>query len=143
MRESARRRTSVAVRVREDGAVIVDQALDERKDRQRSGFGFQIEQNDVAQVIRAGLSFVNALYEQYDRGHRFATFFFGAAVAGMSMHIVVGRVRDQRSWSFPTDDRGWYVLDKPRRLDRTDLSNPTETIERTLAFIVKRYGETG
>ena len=129
------------MRLREDGAVIIDQALDERKDRERFGFGFQIEQKDVAETIRSGLSFVDALYERRDRAHRFATFFYGAAVAGMSMHVVVGTVRDQRSWSLPTDDRGWYVLDKPRRLDRTDLSNPTNAVERTLAFIVKRYGE--
>jgi len=138
---SAGRRTSVAIRLREDGAVIVDQVLNEQKDLRRSGFGFQIEEKTVGEAIRSGLSFVDALYEYRDRGHRFATFFYGAAVAGMGMHIVVGRMREQRSWSFPTDDRGWYVLDKPRRLDRIDLSDPTATIERTLAFIVQRYGE--
>jgi hypothetical protein len=139
---TAGRRASVTVRLREDGGVIVDQALDDRtKDSSRSGFGFQIEEKGVAEAIRSGLSFVDALYEQRDPGHRFATFFHGAAIAGMSMRVVVGRVRDQQSWSFPTDDRGWYILDKPRRLDRTDLANPTETVERTLAFILKRYGE--
>jgi hypothetical protein len=138
------RRISVGLRLREDGAVIVDQTLDERTNgRHRSGFDFQIEEKDVTETIRAGLAFVDALYEQRDRGHRFGTFFYGAAVAGMSMRIVVEKTRDQHAWSFPNamDDRGWHLLDKPRRLDRTDLANPTETIARTLAFIVKRYGE--
>jgi hypothetical protein len=141
---SAGRRTSVAVRLREDGGVIVDQTLDERtKDRRRSGSDFQIEEKDIAEAIHSALSFVHALYEQRDRGHRFATYFYGAAVTGMSMRVVVEKVRQQQSWSFPNtmDERGWRLLDKPRRLDRTDLADPTETVERTLAFIVKHYGE--
>jgi hypothetical protein len=39
------------------------------------------------------------------------------------------------------DERGWHLLDKPRRLDRTDLADTTEPVERTLAFSVKHYGE--
>ncbi len=54
--------------------------------------------------------------------------------------MIVREVHDMKSWSFPMDDRGWYILDKPRRLDRTDLANPGDTVVRTLAFIVKRYG---
>jgi len=138
----AGRTISVALRLREDGGVIIDQKLDERlKDRRRSGFELQIEEKEIGDAIRSGLSFVNALYEQRDRGHRYATFFYGAAIAGMSMRIVVRQKRDLREWSFPTDDRGWYFLDKPRRMDRIDLANPDDAVDRTLAFIVKRYGE--
>jgi hypothetical protein len=39
------------------------------------------------------------------------------------------------------DGRGWQILDKPRRIDRTDLANGREITERTLAFMIKRYGE--
>jgi Domain of unknown function (DUF4062) len=138
---SAGRRISVALRLREDGVVVVDQALDERRENRRPlGLDFQIEEHEVGEAVRSALSFVNALYEQRDRGHRYSTFFYGAAVAGMSMRMIVREVHDMQSWSFPTDDRGWYIPDKPRRLDRTDLANPADTVERTLAFIVKRYG---
>jgi len=135
------RRVSVGLRLREDGAVIIDQSLDDHT-RERRGFGFdsQIEQKVIAEAVRSGLSFVNALYEQRDPGHRYATFLYGAAVSGMSMRVVVEEFRVQESWSFPMEDRGWHVLDKPRRLDRTDLSRPAAIVDRTTAFIVKRYG---
>ena len=133
----------VTVRIREDGAVVIDQTL-ERRSANRHSFGseMQIVESDVAEVIRSSVAFVNALYEERDPGHRFATFFFGAAAAGMNVHFVVKQRRDQSSWSLRMDDeRGWQVLDRPRRVDRTDLENGREIVERTLAFMVKRYGE--
>jgi hypothetical protein len=134
---------AVTVRMREDGAVVIDQTIAGRtRDRHQLGLDFQIVESDVAESIRAGVAFVNALYDERDHGHRFATFLFGAAVAGMNMQVIVKERREQRSWSFPNyDDRGWFVLDKPRRLDRTDLAKPVGVIDRTLAFIFKRYGE--
>lgn len=133
----------VTIRLREDGAVVVDQTLSGRmRDRHQFGFDMQILESDVADAIHSAMAFVNCLYDVHDRGHRFATFFFGAAVAGMKIHFVVKERREQRSWSLRMDDeRGWQVLDKPRRVDRTDLANPREVIGRTLAFILKRYGE--
>jgi hypothetical protein len=134
----------VTLRLREDGAVIIDQTLDGRmQDRHQLGFDIQIGESDAAEAIRAGIAFVHALYEERDPGHRFSTFLFGAAIAGMNLKVLVKEHRERSSWSLPNalDDRGWFVLDKPRRLDRTDLANPNAIIERTLAFMVKRYGE--
>jgi Domain of unknown function (DUF4062) len=132
----------VTVRMREDGAVVIDQTIAGRtKNSHQLGLDFQIAESDVVEAIRSGIAFVNALYDERDRGHRFATFLFGAAVAGMNMQVIVKERRQQSSWSFPNyDDRGWSPLDKPRRLDRTDLATPAGTVDRTLAFIVKRYG---
>jgi hypothetical protein len=133
---------AVTIRLREDGAVVIDQTLAGRtRDRHQFGFDFQIPESDVAEAIRTGIAFVNALYDDRDREQRFATFMFGAAVAGMSMQVIVKERQQRSSWSFPNDDRGWFMLDKPRRLDRTDLANPGGVVARTLAFIVKRYGE--
>ena len=133
----------VTIRIREDGGVVIDQTLGSRERRPHSmGFDMQIAENDVAETIRSSVAFVNALYEERDPGHRFSTFFYGAAAAGMSVHFVVKERRDRNSWSPRMDDeRGWQILDKPRRLDRTDLANAREITERTLAFIIKRYGE--
>lgn len=132
----------VTIRMCEDGAIVVDQTIAGRaRDRYQSGFNMQIAEPDVAEAIRSSFAFVNAVYDERDAGHRFATFLFGAAIAGMSVHFVVKEPREQRSWPLRMDDeRGWQILDKPRRLDRTDLSNPQELIQRTLALIVKRYG---
>lgn len=131
------------IRVREDGGIVIDQTLTGRtSDRQQFGFEMQIVEGDIAEAIGSSIAFVNALYEQHDRGQRYATFLFGAALAGMNMHFVVKERREQRSWSLRMDDeRGWHILDRPRRLDRTDLEKPTEVIARVLAFIVKQYGE--
>ena len=133
----------VTIRVREDGAIVIDQTIAGRtRDRHQFGFDMQIAESDVAEAIRSSVAFVNALYEERDPGHRFATFFFGAAIAGMNLHFVVKERRERQSWSLRMDDeRSWQVLDKPRPLDRMDLSDSRRVIERTLAFIVKRYGE--
>lgn len=133
----------VTIRVREDGSVVIDQTLSDRaRDHHQLSAGFQILESDIAQAVRSALAFIDALYEQYDPGHRYSTFLFATAVAGLGMHVVVGERRDQRSWSFPNyGDRGWVVLDKLRRVDRTDLTNSKEIIDRTLAVVVKRYGE--
>lgn len=132
----------VTVRLHENGSVMIEQTLSgRRKDRQGLGIDIQIAESDIAEAIRSGVAFVNALYEKHDPGHRYSTFLYGAVVAGMSMHVVVKQLRHQQSWSLPMDDRGWHVLDKPKKIDRTDLANPAEVISRTLAFIGKRYGE--
>lgn len=132
----------VTLRLGEDGRLSIDQTLAGRtNDRHGFGLDIQIAENDIAEAIRSGIAFANALYDKHDPGHRYSIFLYGAAVAGMSMHVVVRELRHQQSWSLPMDDRGWYVLDKPRRIDRTDLANPSKVIARTLAFISKRYGE--
>lgn len=131
------------IRLREDGAVVIDQTLKHRsRDRHMAGADIQIGESEVVEAIRSSFAFVDALYNSRDPGHRFATFFFAAAVEGMGVHFVMKEIRELRSWSPRMDDeRGWQQLDKTRRVDRTDLSDPRESIERTLAFIVKRYGE--
>lgn len=147
LRQEPRRGTAgevgVTIRIREDGAVVIDQTLGGRE-RHRSSLRFdvQIAESDVAETIRSSVAFVNALYEERDPGHRFSTFFYGAAAAGMNMHFVMKERRERNSWSLRMDDeRGWQVLDKPRRIDRTDLANAHDITERTLTFMVKRYGE--
>lgn len=133
----------VSVRIREDGAVVIDQTLGGRtRDRHAIGFDMQIAEIDVVEAIRSSVAFVNALYEERDPGHRFSTFFYGAAAAGMNIHFVVKERRERTSWSLRMDDeRDWQILDKPRRIDRTDLAKPREIVRRVLAFMVKRYGE--
>ncbi len=133
----------VTIRIREDGAVVIEQTLGGRsRERHSVGFDMQIGENDIVDVIRSSVAFVHALYGSRDPGQRFATFLYGAAAAGMDIHLVVKERRERNSWSMRMDnERGWQVLDKPRRLDRTDLADPREVVERTLAFMVKRYGE--
>lgn len=132
----------VTIRIREDGGVVIDQTLGGRGPGHRMGFDMQIAESDVVDAIRTSVAFVNALYDERDPGHRYATFFYGAAAAGMSVYFLVKERRERNSWSLRTDDeRGWQLLDKPRRIDRTDLANVREITERTLAFMVKRYGE--
>lgn len=132
----------VTVRLREDGGITIDQTISGRhRDGHNFGLDIQIAESDISEAISSSIAFVQALYEQHDPGHRYATFYYGAAVAGMSMHVVVRQLRHQQSWSLPMDDRGWIVLDKPRKIDRTDLANPKEIIQRMLALIGKRYGE--
>lgn len=133
----------VVARLREDGAVVIDQTLGGRTRSTHSmGFDMQIAESDVVDAIRSSVAFVNALYEQRDPGQRFSTFFYGAAAAGMNIHFVVKERREQNSWSLRMDDnQDWQILDKPRRIDRTDLANSRDIVERVLAFMVKRYGE--
>ena len=133
----------ITIRIREDGGVVIDHTLGGRQRRLHSmGFDMQITESDVAETIRSSVAFVNALYEERDPGHRFSTFFYGVASAGMNVHFVVKEFRERHSWSLRMDDeRGWQILDKPRRTDRTDLANAREITERTLAFMIKRYGE--
>ena len=147
LRQEPRRGSSeyagVTLRIHEDGAVVIDQTLTGRtRDRSSFGFDMQIAESDVVEALRSSVAFVNALYEHRDHGQRFATFYYGAAAAGMNTHFVVKERVERRSWSLRMDEeRGWQTLDKVRRIDRTDLANPREVIERTLAFLVKRYGE--
>lgn len=133
----------ITLRIREDGGVVIDQTLGGRQRRPHSmGSDMQIAESDIAETIRSSVAFVNALYEERDPGQRFSTIFYGAASAGMNVHFVVKERRERSSWSLRMDDeRGWQILDKPRRMDRTDLANARGITERTLAFMIKRYGE--
>lgn len=133
---------AVTVRLSDDGGVVIDQTLAGRTNDHHRGYDFQIAESDVADAIRAGIAFVNALYDERDRGHRFATLLYGTAVAGMNMYVIVKDRRERTSFSLPNyDQQGWFLMDKPRRLDRTDLANPHAVIERALAFIVTGFGE--
>lgn len=135
----------IVVRLGETGTVTIDQSIDRRhKNRNQPGMGFdiQIAEADIAEAVGSSISFVNVLYDQYDPGHRFATFFYGVALSGMGIHVVVKEIRHQEGWTLGMDDHhGWHALDRPRRIDRTDLANPLDVINRTLAFVTKRYGE--
>lgn len=130
----------VIVRILENGAVTIEQTLNERR-RSRHGFGdLQIAERDVADALNSSLAFINGLYEHTDPGHRFATFFYAAGLAGMSVHVIVSEIHERTSFSLPMNDRDWFTLDKPRKLDRTDLANPDAIVNRLLTFIKKRYG---
>ncbi|HEV7428066.1 MAG TPA: hypothetical protein VGQ46_17045 [Thermoanaerobaculia bacterium] len=67
---------------------MIDQTLTGRtRDRSSFGFDMQIAESDVVEALRSSVAFVNALYEHRDRGQRLATFYYGAAAAGMNTHL--------------------------------------------------------
>jgi hypothetical protein len=131
----------VTVEIRENGAVMIEQTLTDRR-ASRYGMGnLQIPEQDVASAIQSSLAFINALYDTVDPGQRFATFFYAAGLAGMSVHVVVTEIKERNSFSLPMNDRGWLALDKPRKIDRTDLAKPDDIVDRLLTFVRKRYGD--
>jgi hypothetical protein len=100
VRQEPRRRTDgdvgVTIRIRQDGGVVIDQTLGGREKRSHvMRLDMQIAESDVAESIPSSIAFVNALYEERDPGHRFSTFFYGAAAAGMNVHFVMKERRER------------------------------------------------